>query len=51
MDGKVGKANPYVARIEDVKAFDDKYYVAQKQNLWGLVYGGSERYRERDLWG
>ena len=39
--GKGGKANLYVARIEDLKTFDDKYYDA----------GRMDRGRsERDIW-
>ena len=38
----------YETRIEDVKAFNEKYYVAQKQNVWGLVYGGMGKETERD---
>ncbi len=33
----------YETKSEDVKAFNEKHYVAQKENVWGLVYGGTER--------
>lgn len=33
----------YETKSEDVKAFNEKHYVAQKENVWGLVYGSTER--------
>jgi hypothetical protein len=34
---KDGKANPYVARIEDVKTFDDKYPKSKTYVAWFMV--------------
>ena len=34
---KDGKANPYVARIEDVKTFDDKYSKSKTYGAWFMV--------------